>query len=42
MTWFCDVSDDMGLHSVSDFYAMLLYSFARVTIASGGDVSLTK
>ena len=23
ITRFCDVNDDMGLHSVSDFYAML-------------------
>ena len=37
--WFCDVNDDMGLHSISDFYAMLQYSFTRVTIASDGDVN---
>ena len=37
LTWFCDVNDDMGLHSVSDFYAM--YSFTRVTIASDGNVN---
>ena len=23
ITWFCDADDDMGLHSVSDFYAIL-------------------
>ena len=36
--WFCD-DNDMGLHSVSDFYAMLQHSFTRVTIASDGDVN---
>ena len=40
--WFCDVSDDMGLHSVSDFYAMLQYGSTRVTIASHGDVDFSK
>ena len=39
VTWFCDVNGDMGLHSVSDFFAMLQYSFTRVTIASDGDVN---
>ena len=29
----------MGLHSVSDFYAMFQYSFTRVSTASGGDVN---
>ena len=28
----------MGLHSISDFCAMLQYSFTRVTIVSDGDV----
>ena len=28
----CDVNYDMGLHSVSDFYAMSRYGFTRVTI----------
>ena len=37
--WFCDVTDDMGLHSVSDFYAMLQYSFTCTAMASDGDVS---
>ena len=37
--WFCDVTDDIGLHSVCDFYAMLQYSFTHVAIASNGDVS---
>ena len=35
--WFGDVTDDMGLHSVSDFDAMLQHSF--VTMASGGNVN---
>ena len=26
ITWFCDVNDDMSLHSVSDIYGMLQYS----------------
>ena len=29
----------MGLHSVSDFYAVLPYSFTRVAMASNGDDS---
>ena len=37
--WFCDINDDMGLHSFSDFYAMLQYSFTCVNIASDGDVN---
>ena len=37
--WFCDVNDDMCLHSVSGFYAMLQPSFTRVIIASDGDVN---
>ena len=36
---FCDVTDDMDLHSISDFYAMLQYSFTRVTMTSGDDVN---
>ena len=31
--------DDMGLHSVSDLYAMLQYSFTHVTIVSDGNVN---
>ena len=34
ITWFCDVNDGMGLHSVNYFYAILQYSFTLVTIAS--------
>ena len=34
---FCDVTCDINLHSVSDFYALLQYSFTRVTVASGGN-----
>ena len=38
--WFCEVNDDMGLHSVSDFYAMLQHSFINgITIASDGDLN---
>ena len=33
-----DVTDDMGLHSVSDLYAMLQHSFTLVAITSDGDV----
>ena len=36
--WFCGVNDDMGLHSVSDFYAVLQNNFTRVTITSDGNV----
>ena len=32
--WFGDVTDDMGLHSVSDFYAILQYSFTHVTMVA--------
>ena len=32
----------MGLHSVSDLYAMLQYSLTHVTMASGGDVNFPK
>ena len=35
--WFCDVNDDMGLHTVSDFYAVLQYSFTCIT--SDSDVN---
>ena len=35
--WFCDVTCNIRLHSVSDFYALVQYSFTRVTTASGGD-----
>ena len=31
--WFCDVTDDMGIHSVSDFYAMFQFSFNCSTMA---------
>ena len=34
ITMFCDINDD-----VSDFYAMLQYSFTCVTIAREGDVN---
>ena len=37
--WFCVVNDDMGVHSVSDFYAMFQHSFTHITIASDGDVN---
>ena len=37
--WFCDINDDMGLRSVSDFYAMLQYSFTRIIIVSDSDVN---
>ena len=37
--WFCDVTDDMGLYSVSDVYSMLQYSFTHVTMAIYGDVN---
>ena len=39
ITWFCDINDDMGLHSVSDFYAMLQYSFTCVIVVSDGIVN---
>ena len=42
ITWFCDVSDDMGLHSVSGFYAVLQHTSTRVTKASDGDVNFPK
>ena len=35
--WFCDVTCDISLHSVNYFYALLQYSFTRVTVASGGN-----
>ena len=40
--WFGDVNGDMSLHSVSDFYAMLHYSFSRVTVASDGDINFSE
>ena len=37
ITWFCDLTGDIHLHSVSNFYALFQYSFTRVTMASGDD-----
>ena len=36
ITCFCNVNDNMGLHSVSDFYAMLQKT---ISLASDGDVN---
>ena len=40
--WFYDVTCDMSLHSVSDFLAMLQFSFTCVTTANDGDVNFPK
>ena len=36
ITWFCDVTGDIRLHSVRDFCALFQYNFTYVTMASGG------
>ena len=37
ITWFCDVTCDIRLHPVSDFYALLQYSFTCITMVNGDD-----
>ena len=38
ITWFCGVTCDIRLHSVSDFYALFQYTgFTCVIMLSGGD-----
>ena len=39
--WFCDINDTR-LHSVSDFFAMLQYSFTRITIASDSNMNFSE
>ena len=40
ITWFCDVTCDIRLHSFSDVSALLYISSTRATTASGGADSL--
>ena len=40
ITWVCDITCDIRLHSVSDFYELLPYSFTRM--ARGGDGNFPK